>query len=178
MFQLEEQTKLEEIKEYITDKFLSIKRFFLSVKRGVSNILYYGKTIWEDRDWDYGYSNTLFLLKLKKTYKYFSNPNNVSMMEERRQFILKYMKLSIYFLECIIEEDFKEEADKAIYSTLKYAFVDIGDGPHKGMSEMKKMSGPSDRELDDIHKREKIRAEKIKTLYYKILKTRSEYWWD
>jgi hypothetical protein len=174
----EEQTKYQIVKEYFDDKINKTKVFFRSIKFGISNFLYYGKAIWQDRDWDYGYTNNLLLLKLKKQYKLFNNKENVCMEEERRQFILKYMKLAIYFLECIVEEEYMIEEDKKAYSTLKYDWIEITSGPHKSLSEMKRIGGPSDEELDDIHKRGSIRQKKIENLFHRILQTRSGYWWD
>ena len=41
----EEQTKYQIVKEYFDDKINKTKVFFRSIKIGISNFLYYGKTI-------------------------------------------------------------------------------------------------------------------------------------
>lgn len=47
-----------------------MKEFITGIPKGLRNLIYYFRVIWQDRDWDYRYTETLLLRKYERQYKH------------------------------------------------------------------------------------------------------------
>lgn len=47
-----------------------MKDFITGIPQGLRNLIYYFRVIWQDRDWDYRYTEDLLLRKYERQYKH------------------------------------------------------------------------------------------------------------
>jgi len=160
----------EESKKY-DGLYYSIRRFVIDtywkirhIPHGISNIIKWGPTIYNDHDWDHIYIFKILLTKIRhmrhrtEKIKFYAGWNNE----------VKWMKMCEYLMEYIIKSKAWEDEEEEKYLNCKnseyYKFLveNIINGDVKDLK----------------HYKCDIREGKAQRLLWKILSWRSPYWWD
>jgi hypothetical protein len=153
-----------------------LKVKILTFLRGIKNLILWSYLIWNDRDFDFVYIYAILLHKLKAIERTFKDPKKVQQVDEARLHTLRYISIAVKLLERLIEDNFKTEADHAVYRTIKMEFVPCSDNPE--LSEVVFHHSPPREVLDEIRKREMNLKNKTRRLFFLILDKRIERWWD
>lgn len=154
----------------------SITYNFYAFIEGVSNLKYYFKYIWNDSCINNSSIEDIIYAKLKRHLEFYENPENVHSEEERRLYIVKYLRIACSLLEKLQVSNFatKEELDYVRKCTI--VFEDI---PNSSLSEMKFIDNGTDPEMRlRIYSKWDERERKTRRLLYLIMEKRSIFWWD
>jgi len=89
----------------------------------VNNLKNWFKIIWKDREWDHGYFYEIIYFKLERMLKFYENKSLVTVCEERRLRTVKQLKLTMFVLKRIIDDDYYlfEEYDRLSKINQKWA---------------------------------------------------------
>jgi hypothetical protein len=166
---------------------------FHKIKNGIINLIYWFPIIWNDRNWDTFYIYNILQFKLKRQYKALTSNKAISIHEN-----LGRMKICIELIERLKTNYYETEAWD--YLETKFEMEQIPGGKLKSL----KVATIRDN-LDDYFRlyksdyrkaikkilpnqttsreqiamyMEQIRHQKAKSLLFKLLDSRIEYWWD
>ena len=164
------------------------------IKQGIKNIIKWFPIIWNDRDWDHNYIYTILKSKLEFQSKCLSGYNRFESTSRNVQII----NLCIKLIDRIQDEYYGLEYSDYHESTMD--FIPCIDKRHKGNFEMK--TELLSEHFDDFYKKypriykemikkypkedkkgiafyiSKRNSERCKKLFFKILETNIEKWWD
>ena len=138
------------------------------LKLGISNIKYWLKVIWKDRQ---DSEDSIYKLELKKIQRMLSWWNSGESITEK-ELVLRDLKICEYLLKVILQKiDYivTEPSDKYLYKFNHYVNIRNKERFIKDCLDMDKNSWMH---LDILY------TEKCKNLYYLIRKYRTETWWD
>lgn len=138
------------------------------LKLGISNIKYWLKVIWEDRQ---DSEDSIYKLELKKIQRMLSWWNSGESITEK-DLVLRDLKICEYLLKVILQKiDYivTEPSYKYLYKFNHYVNIRNRERFIKDCLDMDKNSWMC---LDVLY------TEKCKNLYYLIRKYRTETWWD
>ena len=138
------------------------------LKLGISNIKYWLKVIWEDRQ---DSEDSIYKLELKKIQRMLSWWNSGESITEK-ELVLRDLKICEYLLKVILQKiDYIVTAPshKYLYKFNHYVNIRNRERFIKDCLDMDKNSWMC---LDVLY------TEKCKNLYYLIRKYRTETWWD
>ena len=76
---------------------MRLNYYLKEIKEGISNLLYYFKVIWRDRNWDHAYMDAIVLAKYKRWYKVYSG--DIPLDYVGRDKDLQAMRILIEILE-------------------------------------------------------------------------------
>ena len=138
------------------------------LKLGISNIKYWLKVIWKDRQ---DSEDSIYKLELKKIQRMLSWWNSGESITEK-ELVLRDLKICEYLLKVILQKiDYivTEPSYKYLYKFNHYVNIRNRERFIKDCLDMDKNSWMC---LDILY------TEKCKNLYYLIRKYRTETWWD
>lgn len=138
------------------------------LKLGISNIKYWLKVIWEDRQ---DSEDSIYKLELKKIQRMLSWWNSGESITEK-DLVLRDLKICEYLLKVILQKiDYivTEPSYKYLYKFNHYVNIRNRERFIKDCADVDKNSWMH---LDILY------TEKCKNLYYLIRKYRTETWWD
>ena len=138
------------------------------LKLGISNIKYWLKVIWKDRQ---DSEDSIYKLELKKIQRMLSWWNSGESITEK-ELVLRDLKICEYLLKVILQKiDYivTEASHKYLYKFNHYVNIRNKERFIKDCLDMDKNSWMH---LDILY------TEKCKNLYYLIRKYRTETWWD
>lgn len=138
------------------------------LKLGISNIKYWLKVIWKDRQ---DSEDSIYKLELKKIQRMLSWWNSGESITEK-ELVLRDLKICEYLLKVILQKiDYivTEPSNKYLYKFNHYVNTRNRERFIKDCLDMDKNSWMC---LDVLY------TEKCKNLYYLIRKYRTETWWD
>ena len=138
------------------------------LKLGISNIKYWLKVIWKDRQ---DSEDSIYKLELKKIQRMLSWWNSGESITEK-ELVLRDLKICEYLLKVILQKiDYivTEPSYKYLYKFNHYVNIRNRERFIKDCRDVDKNSWMY---LDILY------TEKCKNLYYLIRKYRTETWWD
>ena len=138
------------------------------LKLGISNIKYWLKVIWKDRQ---DSEDSIYKLELKKIQRMLSWWNSGESITEK-ELVLRDLKICEYLLKVILQKiDYivTESSHKYLYKFNHYVNIRNRERFIKDCADIDKNSWMY---LDILY------TEKCKNLYYLIRKYRTETWWD
>ena len=138
------------------------------LKLGISNIKYWLKVIWEDRQ---DSDDFIYKLELKKIQRMLSWWNSGESITEK-ELVLRDLKICEYLLKVILQKiDYivTKPSHKYLYKFNHYVNIRNRERFIKDCADVDKNSWMY---LDVLY------TEKCKNLYYLIRKYRTETWWD
>ena len=138
------------------------------LKLGISNIKYWLKVIWKDRQ---DSEDFIYKLELKKIQRMLSWWNSGESITEK-ELVLRDLKICEYLLKVILQKiDYivTEPSNKYLYKFNHYVNIRNMERFIKDCADVDKNSWMY---LDVLY------TEKCKNLYYLIRKYRTETWWD
>ena len=146
---------------------INIKHYWDCFKKGISNLIYYFKVVWNDREWDWEFMVSLQKRKLESMIRYYST--NQYFVEQEIE--VRYMKIAKYCLETIgnvyLDEN-KYVNDKNFDRIRK----------ENGLSPVENEFWKAFKEKNYDYFNEDVYEEKLWHLYNKIIQTRGRKWWD
>lgn len=154
-----------------------IKKIYLDIKYGITNLIKWFPTIWSDRDWDYAF----LMIILNKKLKSMSDLHYKHGHAEKSSRIALDLLVASNLANRIAKENYVNEAFKGrekLFDKSKMDFVPLNDG--SGNSRLV-FSGLSDEERKE--KRElllladKLEERDINTLF-NMMKNDLLEWWD
>ena len=138
------------------------------IKVGISNILWWFKVIWNDRQYDFEFIYVIELRKIQRMIKWWSSEEPIT----EKELVLRDLKICEYLLKVILQKiDYivTEPSHKYLYKFNHYVNIRNRERFIKDCLDMDKNSWMC---LDVLY------TEKCKNLYYLIRKYRTETWWD
>ena len=142
------------------------------IKVGISNILWWFKVIWNDRQYDFEFIYVIELRKIQRMIKWWSSEEPIT----EKELILRDLRICEYLLKVIIGEIDYTTIIESITSSTGYSYrfnhyINIRNGER-----FLKVPEEIDENywvyLNDLY------IEKCRNLYYLIRKYRIETWWD
>lgn len=153
-----------------------MKYWFRDLKTGISNLIYYFKVIWNDRQWDHVYLENLMLAKLERWYKRYSG--NIQLPYEGVEKDLQAMRICINILKRRQSSWYTDVWHSKYAYKEEITFEQIPDNPE--YSEMKS-TGLTEEEKEKssewLQKCNKV-EKRDWNIYCDILKKYGERWWD
>ena len=142
------------------------------IKVGISNILWWFKVIWNDRQYDFEFIYVIELRKIQRMIKWWSSEEPIT----EKELILRDLRICEYLLKVIIGEiDYTTIIESTTPSTgYSYKFN------HYINTRNSKRFLKIPEEIDEnywIYLND-LYIEKCRNLYYLIRKYRIETWWD
>ena len=142
------------------------------LKLGISNIKYWLKVIWEDRQ---DSENSIYKLELKKIQRMLSWWNSGESITEK-ELVLRDLRICEYLLKVIIGEIDYTTIIESITPSTGYSYKFNHYINTRNSKRFLKITEELDKNhwvyLNDLY------IEKCKNLYYLIRKYRTETWWD
>ena len=142
------------------------------LKLGISNIKYWLKVIWKDRQ---DSEDSIYKLELKKIQRMLSWWNSGESITEK-ELVLRDLKICEYLLKVIIGEIDYTTIIESITSSTEYSYRFNHYINTKNSKRFLKITEELDKNhwvyLNDLY------IEKCRNLYYLIRKYRTETWWD
>jgi len=94
-----------------------------NIINGISNLIYWFKIIWKDRDWDYSFLLTILKHKLESMEDFFLSEDVTSVGAEKEAFTIRKTKLVVdrmlyrdyFFNGELVKKDLKKSLKKAAY---------------------------------------------------------------
>ena len=142
------------------------------IKVGISNILWWFKVIWNDRQYDFEFIYVIELRKIQRMIKWWSSREPIT----EKELILRDLRICEYLLKVIIGEIDYTTIIESITSSTEYSYRFNHYINTRNSKRFLKITEELDKNhwvyLNDLY------IEKCKNLYYLIRKYRTETWWD
>ena len=142
------------------------------IKVGISNILWWFKVIWNDRQYDFEFIYVIELRKIQRMIKWWSSGETIT----EKELILRDLRICEYLLKVIIGEIDYTTIIESITSSTEYSYRFNHYINTKNSKRFLKVPEELDKNhwvyLNDLY------IEKCRNLYYLIRKYRIETWWD
>ena len=142
------------------------------IKVGISNILWWFKVIWNDRQYDFEFIYVIELRKIQRMIKWWSSGETIT----EKELILRDLKICEYLLKVIIGEIDYTTIIESITSSTEYSYKFNHYINTRNSKRFLKITEELDKNhwvyLNDLY------IEKCRNLYYLIRKYRIETWWD
>ena len=142
------------------------------IKVGISNILWWFKVIWNDRQYDFEFIYVIELRKIQRMIKWWSSGEPIT----EKELILRDLRICKYLLKVIIGEIDYTTIIESITSSTEYSYKFNHYINTRNSKRFLKITEELDKNhwvyLNDLY------IEKCRNLYYLIRKYRIETWWD
>ena len=142
------------------------------IKVGISNILWWFKVIWNDRQYDFEFIYVIELRKIQRMIKWWSSGGPIT----EKELILRDLRICEYLLKVIIGEIDYTTIIESITPSTEYSYKFNHYINTRNSKRFLKISEEIDKNhwvyLNDLY------IEKCRNLYYLIHKYRIETWWD
>ena len=142
------------------------------IKVGISNILWWFKVIWNDRQYDFEFIYVIELRKIQRMIKWWSSGETIT----EKELILRDLRICEYLLKVIIGEIDYTTIIESITSSTEYSYRFNHYINTRNSKRFLKITEELDKNhwvyLNDLY------IEKCRNLYYLIRKYRIETWWD
>ena len=142
------------------------------LKLGISNIKYWLKVIWNDRQYDFEFIYVIELRKIQRMIKWWSSEETTT----EKELILRDLRICEYLLKVIIGEIDYTAIIESITPSTEYSYKFNHYINTRNSKRFLKITEELDKNhwvyLNDLY------IEKCKNLYYLIRKYRTETWWD
>ena len=142
------------------------------IKVGISNILWWFKVIWNDRQYDFEFIYVIELRKIQRMIKWWSSGEPIT----EKELILRDLRICEYLLKVIIGEIDYTTIIESITSSTEYSYRFNHYINTRNSKRFLKITEELDKNhwvyLNDLY------IEKCRNLYYLIRKYRIETWWD
>ena len=142
------------------------------IKVGISNILWWLKVIWNDRQYDFEFIYVIELRKIQRMIKWWSSEETTT----EKELILRDLRICEYLLKVIIGEIDYTTIIESITSSTEYSYKFNHYINTRNSKRFLKITEELDKNhwvyLNDLY------IEKCRNLYYLIRKYRIETWWD
>ena len=142
------------------------------IKVGISNILWWFKVIWNDRQYDFEFIYVIELRKIQRMIKWWSSEEPIT----EKELIFRDLRICEYLLKVIIGEiDYTTIIESITPSTgysYKFNHYINTRNSKRFLKIPEKINENYWVYLNDLY------IEKCKNLYYLIRKYRTETWWD
>lgn len=142
------------------------------IKVGISNILWWLKVIWNDRQYDFEFIYVIELRKIQRMIKWWSSGEPIT----EKELILRDLRICEYLLKVIIGEIDYTTAIENITKSTEYSYRFNHYINTRNGKRFLKIPEKVDKNhwvyLNDLY------IEKCRNLYYLIRKYRIETWWD
>lgn len=142
------------------------------IKVGISNILWWFKVIWNDRQYDFEFIYVIELRKIQRMIKWWSSGETIT----EKELILRDLRICEYLLKVIIGEIDYTTIIESITPSTEYSYrfnhyINTRNGK-RFLKVPEKLDKNHWVYLNDLY------IEKCRNLYYLIRKYRIETWWD
>lgn len=142
------------------------------IKVGISNILWWFKVIWNDRQYDFEFIYVIELRKIQRIIKWWSGGEPIT----EKELILRDLRICEYLLKVIIGEIDYTTIIESITPSTEYSYrfnhyINTRNGK-RFLKVPEKLDKNHWVYLNDLY------IEKCRNLYYLIRKYRIETWWD
>lgn len=147
------------------------------IKVGISNILWWFKVIWNDRQYDFEFIYVIELRKIQRMIKWWSSEETTT----EKELILRDLRICEYLLKVIIGEIDYTTIIESITSSTRYSYrLNYYINNHYINTRNSKRFLKVPEKLDKNHwvYLNDLYIEKCRNLYYLIRKYRIETWWD
>ena len=142
------------------------------IKVGISNILWWFKVIWNDRQYDFEFIYVIELRKIQRMIKWWSSGETIT----EKELILRDLRICEYLLKVIIGEIDYTTIIESITPSTRYSYKFNHYINTRNSKRFLKITEELDKNhwvyLNDLY------IEKCRNLYYLIRKYRIETWWD
>ena len=142
------------------------------IKVGISNILWWLKVIWNDRQYDFEFIYVIELRKIQRMIKWWSSGETIT----EKELILRDLRICEYLLKVIIGEIDYTTIIESITPSTRYSYKFNHYINTRNSKRFLKITEELDKNhwvyLNDLY------IEKCRNLYYLIRKYRIETWWD
>ena len=142
------------------------------IKVGISNILWWFKVIWNDRQYDFEFIYVIELRKIQRMIKWWSSEETTT----EKELILRDLRICEYLLKVIIGEIDYTTIIESITPSTGYSYKFNHYINTRNSKRFLKITEELDKNhwvyLNDLY------IEKCRNLYYLIRKYRIETWWD
>ena len=142
------------------------------IKVGISNILWWFKVIWNDRQYDFEFIYVIELRKIQRMIKWWSSREPIT----EKELILRDLRICEYLLKVIIGEIDYTTIIESITSSTEYSYKFNHYINTRNSKRFLKITEELNKNhwvyLNDLY------IEKCRNLYYLIRKYRIETWWD
>ena len=142
------------------------------IKVGISNILWWFKVIWNDRQYDFEFIYAIELRKIQRMIKWWSSVEPIT----KKELILRDLRICEYLLKVIIGEIDYTTIIESITQSTEYSYKFNHYINTRNSKRFLKIPEEVDKNywvyLNDLY------IEKCRNLYYLIRKYRIETWWD
>ena len=142
------------------------------IKVGISNILWWLKVIWNDRQYDFEFIYVIELRKIQRMIKWWSSGETIT----EKELILRDLRICEYLLKVIIGEIDYTTIIESITPSTGYSYKFNHYINTRNSKRFLKITKELDKNhwvyLNDLY------IEKCRNLYYLIRKYRIETWWD
>ena len=142
------------------------------IKVGISNILWWFKIIWNDRQYDFEFIYVIELRKIQRMIKWWSSGETIT----EKELILRDLRICEYLLKVIIGEIDYTTIIESITPSTGYSYKFNHYINTRNSKRFLKITEELDKNhwvyLNDLY------IEKCRNLYYLIRKYRIETWWD
>ena len=142
------------------------------IKVGISNILWWFKVIWNDRQYDFEFIYVIELRKIQRMIKWWSSGETIT----EKELILRDLRICEYLLKVIIGEIDYTTIIESITPSTGYSYKFNHYINTRNSKRFLKITEELDKNhwvyLNDLY------IEKCRNLYYLIRKYRIETWWD
>lgn len=142
------------------------------IKVGISNILWWFKVIWNDRQYDFEFIYVIELRKIQRMIKWWSSEETIT----EKELILRDLRICEYLLKVIIGEIDYTTIIESITPSTEYSYRFNHYINTRNSKRFLKVPEKLDKNhwvyLNDLY------IEKCRNLYYLIRKYRIETWWD
>lgn len=142
------------------------------IKVGISNILWWFKVVWNDRQYDFEFMYVIELRKIQRMIKWWSSGETIT----EKELILRDLRICEYLLKVIIGEIDYTTIIESITSSTGYSYKFNHYINTRNSKRFLKIPEKIDENywvyLNDLY------IEKCRNLYYLICKYRIETWWD
>ena len=149
-----------------------IKKMINRLKLGISNIKYWLKVIWNDRQYDFGFIYVIELRKIQRMIKWWSSEEPIT----EKELILRDLRICEYLLKVIIGEIDYTTAIESTTPLIGYSYrfnhyINTRNGK-RFLKVPEKLDKNHWVYLNDLY------IEKCRNLYYLIRNYKIETWWD
>ena len=142
------------------------------IKVGISNILWWFKVIWNDRQYDFEFMYVIELRKIQRMIKWWSSGEPIT----EKELILRDLRICEYLLKVIVGEVDYTTIIESITPSTEYSYRFNHYINTRNSKRFLKITEELDKNhwvyLNDLY------IKKCRNLYYLIRKYRIETWWD
>ena len=147
------------------------------IKVGISNILWWFKVIWNDRQYDFEFIYVIELRKIQRMIKWWSSGETIT----EKELILRDLRICEYLLKVIIGEIDYTTIIESITPSTEYSYrlnYYINNHYINTRNGKRFLKVPEKVDKNNWIYLNELYTEKCKNLYYLIRKYRTETWWD